>query len=365
MKKHLIAAAVAGAFAVPAMAQVTVSGLIDAGFYGTSSTVAAGTKSSTNIIGTNERATSTINFASTEDLGGGLKAGFRLEANFANSIGSRGSSAGGVTASTSLTTSAPSSGFVLAQSFVELSGGFGAIKIGRVNSPTLAAAGARSPFGTNTKGGGYGSTSGAGPTRNTAIDYSTPSISGVSARIHHSPKFQSFAGARDSTATTTAAQEAITEVGLFYSAGPLSLAVANHDQSRVEEQLTISGSYNLGPARVWVGYHTRENSAAAPSTSLTHASIFSSATEQTGAKSKGYNVGVSIPLGAVSLLANTAKVEVKDRERGDGHAYGVGVDYALSKRTVAYFRHSQVESDESATTKNKATLTGVGISHSF
>ena len=79
MKKHLIAAAVAAAVAVPAMAQnVTMDGVIDS-MYG--SVDRGGTAAITGkFVGVvaNVFATSQMNIRGTEDLGGGVKAGFRL-----------------------------------------------------------------------------------------------------------------------------------------------------------------------------------------------------------------------------------------------------------------------------------------------
>jgi hypothetical protein len=68
MKKHLIAAAVAGAFAVPAMAQVTVSGTYGVA-YGKGLASAQGLRVSDGHI----------TFSAAEDLGGGMKAGASLE----------------------------------------------------------------------------------------------------------------------------------------------------------------------------------------------------------------------------------------------------------------------------------------------
>ncbi|MEN9764444.1 MAG: hypothetical protein RL397_399, partial [Pseudomonadota bacterium] len=121
MKKHLIAAAVAGAFAVPAMAQVTVYGILDVGYKSTETTsvssVNVTTKTESSSFGNSgQQSGSRLGFSGTEDLGGGMKAGFvyelgmdPTEANYG------GTSAFGANR----------------QGFVSLSGGFGEIRLGR------------------------------------------------------------------------------------------------------------------------------------------------------------------------------------------------------------------------------------------
>ena len=72
MKKHLLAIAVASAVAVPAMAQVSISGRIDTSIQRAEDSAGKSTtRIDSNLLTTNE-----IVIAGTEDLGGGLKAGF-------------------------------------------------------------------------------------------------------------------------------------------------------------------------------------------------------------------------------------------------------------------------------------------------
>ena len=107
MKKSLLALAAMGAFAGAAQAQssVTVYGLLDYGYGGSSQTAAgpaAATSSSGGIpggytnaviktqtsgLGGNGESTSRIGFRGTEDLGGGLKANFQIENRFSPDTG--------------------------------------------------------------------------------------------------------------------------------------------------------------------------------------------------------------------------------------------------------------------------------------
>ena len=75
MKKHLIAAAVAAAVAVPAVAQVTVYGLFDAAYTDIKTTTAAAVTTKTNdYVDSGRMSGSRLCFRGAEDLGGGLKA---------------------------------------------------------------------------------------------------------------------------------------------------------------------------------------------------------------------------------------------------------------------------------------------------
>jgi len=141
MKKQLLAVAVASAFAAPALAQqVTVSGTLDIS-PASSTTVTVGAearKTAASTLGGNW-ATSLVNFQASEDLGGGLKA-----TAFVNPV---------VTATTGE--------FTARDRWVELSGGFGALKAGRF-SP--AAEGGYTAFAV------AGTTNSAGTTDSSAYD---------------------------------------------------------------------------------------------------------------------------------------------------------------------------------------------------
>jgi len=83
MKKSLFAVAAATAFAGAAQAQssVTVYGILDVGYIGSSSNnvIAQGSKNTTNQFGQSAETTSRLGFRGTEDLGGGDRAFFTAE----------------------------------------------------------------------------------------------------------------------------------------------------------------------------------------------------------------------------------------------------------------------------------------------
>lgn len=134
MKRIFIVLATAGAFAGVAHAQtsVTVYGILDAGI--TRETGDAGGnvwKMATGVQSGNR-----LGFKGAEDLGGGLKANFQVESGFDLDTGTlrQGGSLFG------------------RQSWVGLSGGFGAVSLGRQYNPLFVALDAIDPFSTGLTG---------------------------------------------------------------------------------------------------------------------------------------------------------------------------------------------------------------------
>jgi predicted porin len=177
MKKHILAASVAALVGAPAFAQVTIKGNLDVSVSSVSKTGGRAAGTTTNADGTstsakepvsrtnvinNFWATSNLSMGGTEDLGGGMKAFFALNSNIAAddsrslSIGDRGA-------------------------LVGLSGGFGTIKVGKLDSTV------GSSLQTATGLGNFAGLDGANIALNgrpsNAIYYQTPSFNGVSLEI--------------------------------------------------------------------------------------------------------------------------------------------------------------------------------------
>ena len=221
MKKHLIAAAVAGILAAPAMAQVSVYGIMDLAVRSSSPDV--GPSTTTMVSGSFY--TSRLGFKGTEDLGGGLKASFTLE--------------GKVDSDTGATTLGNR------ESSVALSGGFGEIRLGRTDTSlsegidTLAHFAQMGNFGLN-GAGEY-----TGDQANT-IRYTSPSMGGVTLQVGTS--LGDERGGDDNNS-----------ISLAYAAGPLSIAVGFDDVGDDDYQ-TIGARYNAGAFAV--GFHTGKRDAA-------------------------------------------------------------------------------------------------------
>jgi predicted porin len=321
MKKTLIAlAAVAVSGAAFAQSNVSISGTFDPSY----SRVKAGTAATATTLADSQQGTSGINFRGTEDLGGGLKAYFRYEANFD-------STSGGDTDATR--------GLVRAgEVFVGLQGGFGSVQIGRPNSHTLAAQTARHAFGTKV-GGGFTGATGTSNVRNAdSIKYTSPTFSGFTVGGTHQLKSAAPGGVN-----------AWNEIGVFYANGPLRVSFTNVAQKDTIAQNNIAVSYNLGVATVFVGYHNQDNKQ-----------------NLANSKNKGQNIAVSAPMGAITLMANMGKLNVNGGNAGDRDLTAVGARYDLSKRTNVYARYvSEKTKGATSATDSTTKTTLVGLQHNF
>jgi predicted porin len=233
MKKHLVVAAVAASLAVPAVAQVSISGTFEAA-YSSQSLNSVRTSGFGNIVGTPG-----IVISASEDLGGGLKAGITLNSEF-NSMsgveyGSAADGRGNSTSDPDLATFEESSLFV--------SGAFGKVKFGRFNHAVRDNGGNYRFF------GDLGRVDSEFRTMNkevaSGVEYSTPNVQGFSATVGYS---------NDATKTAAAAAPHVTTAGLRYKAGAFDVGAGwthrDENGARKGSLITVGGSYNLGVAKV-------------------------------------------------------------------------------------------------------------------
>jgi predicted porin len=302
-------------------------------------------KAAVKTMANGQQGTPAINFTGNEDLGGGLKAYFRYEANFDGSDGANGLGAAG-------------------EVFVGLQGGFGSIQLGRANTHTLAAQGARTPFGTKV-GSGYNSVNGTAFTRNAdSIKYTSPAFSGITVGFSHALKVAKVDAvkAAELVANGSAPTKAVVlgspevaekaawnEIGVFYSAGPVKVAFTNVQQKNTVTQNNLSVQYNLGFANVMAGMHNEDDKKNAATS-----------------KKKGSNIAVSVPMGNTTLMANMGTLDVAGGRTDDRKITAVGARYDLSKRTNVYARYvteKQNKATSAADVTTKTTL--LGLQHSF
>jgi predicted porin len=331
MKKHLIAAAVAGALAVPAMAQVTISGRLDAAYNMTETkTTATNATTETTTIGDSPMTTSRLIFKAAEDLGGGMKAAMNVETGMgrssATSIGDR-------------------------QFNLTLSGGFGSVLIGRTDSQVKSVYDAFDVAGSNNMVGSVDSldtATNATTTRDVTVRYTTPAMSGVSVSVGF------MKDTNETTGAVTTETNSGSEIGLKLAMGPLAAALAYRDventtatASADSKDMGLGASYDLGAAKLTLQYFDTENK-----NKLTNAKT----EEQFTA------VGVLVPLGAISVYASYVDGETKTgATKADREGYQIGAKYALSKRTYAYLAYGDEESKGS----NEKTQTAIGVVHNF
>jgi predicted porin len=302
MKKHLIAAAVAAAFAVPAMAQVTVSGTISTGIVDSG---AAGAKA---VVGSFGGGANAININATEDLGGGLSAGFTSQMRFNAQTGDV-NSAGGANTDKAL--------FHVANVFI--GGGFGTVRVGRVAEDSNCGFdpwGCLTGAGSLVTGGSTAFLTGANTIAN-GFAYNTPTIAGFSAGFQ-------------TTINRVTEERQIFRVG--YSAGPIAAQYLRVEGSRADiaqpADMTVAAnagttggtkalqhsvglSYNFGVARVIYNWYETENSAGVVTNTVN-------------------NLSAVVPVGAMAIWASFAE---NRKVAADDSSWALGVNYPLSKRT--------------------------------
>jgi len=399
MKKHLIAAAVATAFAAPAIAQVTVYGIFDTAYVSKSKIAAAGSGTDTrgrandptatlnrSTLDSGHWATSRLGFKGSEDLGGGMKAEFNLE-------GSLGTDEGTVA----------NLGNRLA--FVGVSGGFGTLRFGKVAAD----------INTATTGQGVGNfanlVSGTSTRPQNAIDYVTPSFNGISLRVTHSPS-----ATTESNKETSKSDGKYTSVGVSGKVGGLSFLVVKSEQkaqSAVTAGKFINANATLDGTPLSTTALTLDATAsatvAARVATLTlpvdaqngetqdvallasydfgmvrvSGQYLATKTEGTVNNAKGVNTVIDrkryaltaiAPMGNASPFVNFRSYEDKTGTDKDATGMSVGVDYSLSKRTAAYVVYSKY-SNESSSKEAGALMTtindsdpkavAIGIRHTF
>lgn len=337
MKKSLLALAILGAFAGVAQAQtqVTIYGVADVGIAYDKGANPAG---STTSLVSGQQNGSRLGFMGTEDLGGGLKANFKLENGY------------------SIDTGAAAQGGLLfgRAAYVGLSGNFGAINAGRQDAPIYNTLDALDPFGANLGADITKSFFAAGLRTNNTIKYSTPDslMNGVKATLAYT--FGETAG------NSTSGRQ----IGFSssYSAGPLMVAVAYHDVNNETiaapvatntKATLVGGTYNFGVAKVHAAYDSEK----VPVTTTTDKNRHH------------YMVGVSAPVGQGTVLADYIR-RSDDGVNMNAKQWAIGYTHALSKRTGLYTSYTRTVND-SASNLNVTTagdtdkLLLVGLRHKF
>ncbi len=338
MKKSLLALAILGAFAGVAQAQtqVTIYGIADVGIAYDKGANPAG---STTKLVSGQQNGSRLGFMGTEDLGGGLKANFKLENGFNIDDGTQGQG-----------------GRLFGRAaYVGLSGNFGAVNAGRQDTPIYNTLDALDPFGANLGADITKSFFSAGLRTDNTIKYSTPDslLNGVKATLAYT--FGEAAGNSSSGR----------QIGFSssYNAGPLMVALAYHDVNNetttapaaANTKATLLGAtYNFGVAKLHAAYDWEKVAVGA-----------------TADKDRNhYMVGVSAPVGAQGTVLADYIRRSDDGVNMNAKQWAIGYTHALSKRTGLYTSYTRTVND-SASTLNVANagdtdkLFLVGLRHKF
>jgi predicted porin len=348
MKKTLIAMAVLAASGA-SMAQVTLYGVVGGQFQMQETkavNTTTGVITETNADGFSNVAaigSSRFGMRGTEDLGGGLSANFALEATANTTDGT--------------TTTSTAGQLFNRQSWAGVSGAFGAVRLGRSKTPFNETIDVSDPFETTGLSAvGLDGTQTASGRVSNGLFYATPNILGGFV-------VKALYGASDTSTNTTPGETTNTGLSVGYSAGPFAASFGLGNSEVVSSNGTLetdgqalSGTYDFGAAKLFAGYAKTEQ----------ETSLIGSV------ENSEINVGVTVPMGAVTLLAGigrNSRTTVSDTTgaeiaagTGDGNDWVLGAYYNLSKRTVAYVKAGTVDKFDFGA---KKTGSAIGIRHAF
>jgi len=314
MKKTLIAMAVVAVAGV-ASAQVTISGKLRFAYENATDAANASTSGLALTDGN-------ITFAASEDLGGGLAISTSMDMR----LRGRGALTDGTDPGTPDVRGRDAS--------MTLSGGFGAITLGRVEAGNgiLGLGGAGAPV--------YGLDNGvqlAGAGNVDIVKYSSPAMNGFAFSVTHVDAIAGL-GADNGQAASV--------VGVTYSAGPLSIAADSTSYgsaaaAAADNRTRVSASYDLGVAKIGVGNQSAGNGTAPGKTERV--------------------VGVSVPMGAMTFGLVRASSSTEGTA-GNNTGTDVGVKYDMSKSTYVAV---QYQTTKSAGATASASKYRVQLSKSF
>lgn len=327
MQKKIIALAVAGLASTAAFAQSNVT------IYGIADVNVQQTRSNGNLtqtaVGSGGLSTSRIGFKGVEDLGNGLKALFVLE--YRLDLDKNVTIGGNYVDDINGTT--PNASGPARQQLVGLTGGFGTVAAGRLQTTAFdwqskyITLGATAFDGYNKMTGNYRINLTNDSRAANAVAYISPSMGGVTVALNH-------AFALEQATTATANNISATLIGVYYDNGPLSIGFVGEklqgggaSEAAEATDLALGASFDAGFAKFTGTYQTTKSNA-------------NGATGDAAKFNSVYHLGAQIPVSAkgavhVQWAQGTNK---SNTHVGDDNGKGLSVAYthALSKRTTAY-----------------------------
>lgn len=322
-----------------AQSSVQISGTADLFLGGMK---AAGDASRRTAIDNGGMTTSWFGFRGTEDLGGGLKAGFALSSFFRADSGA--------------VTRYDGDPFFSREANVSLSGGFGTLTVGRALAPNFLPTVLFNPFADSftfspvVLHNNMGLFNGTGWTASTPSDtgwsnqlmYTSPSLAGLTVNLNYQFGEQPNDNGKKNVG-----------LNVLYFNGPFA-ATAFYERAQISNPVTLAP---------YAGGDTKKDWMVGASWDFGVAKLFGTYGEAkadvSGAESDTWSLGVSVPLGAGKLLVGTART---DKEPGPTRRTStVGYDYNLSKNTDVYAMLMR----DSITGYESGTSWGVGIRKRF
>lgn len=350
MKHKHLAMAVMATLSGAAMAQsnVTVYGSIDGGLRNLTNSNAAGDSVLT--IGSNgDFRSNRLGFKGDEDLGGGMRVNFVLEAGFNTGTGALNNTSG-----------------ILFQreAHVGIAGGFGAIDIGRQYTVAYKTALAFDPFIYRYPGITFALAATAGTRKDNDLQY-TANLGAVTVRGEYA--LGEVAGSTSNGATQA--------LGANYASGPLKLGASYTQASqnvgsasipnyKDYDHYNVGGAYTFGQLTAAVGYvsSVQQTSTTDTTSKWTWAGVSYKLASPLSLTAAWYRTKAFNTTGSAAVAAGDAKKDL----------YMAGLTYDLSKRTNLYAEVDVTKLDggyaTGGTTKlNQRSQTGVsaGIMHMF
>jgi len=348
MKKSLIVLATLGAFAGAASAQssVTLFGVVDL----SANSIKNGS-TTVKRMDNNQLNSNRLGFRGTEDLGGGMTAGFWIEGSLSNDDGGTGLD-------------------FKRRSTVSLSGGFGEVRLGRDYTVNFLAMAGNDAYGANgfaTPANVYASDTAllgfgaASPTTGLRATGATTVRANNMATYFLPGNLGGIYGSLQIAAGEGTDSNKFQGGRLGYAAGPVDVTVA-YSQTGEGTKLkdtTVGGSYNFGVAKLYAFYDQKKLGAN---------------------KYVTYSVSTAVPLGQGEFRlayskGNRSGGTVAEND-SDSTLFGAEYIYNLSKRTALYAQYGKLKNNGSAQNSvvlgagsgaagNDSTGYGAGIRHSF
>lgn len=355
MTRTIVAAAVSAVLATSAFAQnVTLAGLVDV-FAG--SIQYSGDKRTTK-VDPNGMSTSWWGVSGSEDLGGGLKAEFKISAFFRPDTGAVGRFNG-------------NENFFSRDAWVGLSGGFGTVHVGRDLAPNFLPTVIFNAFGDSFafsplvlhanvplfNGTGWAAANAGDTGWSNQVRYTTPNFGGLSGNVHY--QFGEVAG--NSSNRNYGAN-------FLYFNGPFALGGFLHNVRtnnpnagsvgsvnvgfNQQKAWMLAAKANVGPANIYANYERAKND------NYTGAAG--------SAESKTSSVSADVAAGPGKFLLAYASTKwttapVTTRNNTKRVTFSLGYDYTLSKRTDVY----TVLMNDKITNFDRGNSFAVGIRHKF
>lgn len=339
MKSAMIAAAagsfLAGLFpaAVSAQTSLTIYGVVDAGLVAER----GGTEGNVTKLTSGVQSGSRLGFKGMEDLGGGLFAKFVVESGFGLDDGRMGQA----------DADAPGGRLFGRQAYAGLGGRWGELTFGRQYTPHYLALEQTDPFSAGLAGDAT-NLMGSTLRMNNTVKFSTPAWSGFAGELAYG--FGEVAGDR------SANRQFGGSVG--YVRGPLVLKLAHH---RAEDVLgadrtrntLLAGKFDFGMAAASLGVGVNRGIG--------------------DSEDRDYMLGVTVPVGAGSLLASYIRKDDRTAANSDADQWALGYTHSLSRRTNLYTSFARISNDPGAAySVGNASEAGsgdkafnIGIRHKF